>query len=359
MQENIAVISLKNIKSNFSAFGRLFPRGVKTYAVVKANAYGHGMERVAECIQNYTDGLVVTSIREGIILRSSGSYQPVLALTPPLDMDDVYLAFYHNLTLTIPSFAALKVVSSAAEKFSITPSVHIKIDTGMNRLGLRGKNAVALFAALKKARAVGVAVTGIYSHLFASENREQSVKQRNEFARMAEIAQDIMGERLHRHLSATGGAILGIAGEEDFFFDGVRLGIGLYGYLPSGMQSVAKTAGVCLRPAMKLYTHNLGAHLFTGDGAGYAVAARSYGHFTAYRLGYADGFSRVQSGGGNLNAVGNLCMDSCIVERNEKRKYGGKKLVFSSVDDLSRKCQTIPYEILCNATKRADLIYVE
>ncbi|MBQ9081238.1 MAG: alanine racemase [Clostridia bacterium] len=351
MQENIAVISLKNIKNNIAAFRSLLAPTAKLYAVVKANAYGHGAERVAESVQSVVDGFVVTSVQEGVSLRFGGvsPEKEILILTPPLGEDDVFLSSLHGLSLTVCSFSSLRTVQKAVQRFGLGVTLHVKVNTGMNRLGLYGAPFIRLCSALKKAQAEGVRIQGLYSHLYSPEQKDAAENQRINFLKSREIAQSKLGP-LFCHLSATGGTLLG----ESYHFNGVRLGIGMYGYLPHGFEIFEQN--LALRPTMKLYTHALQTHRFTGGGVGYAKSKKEYGNLTAYRLGYADGFLRT-GGGGRLNAIGNLCMDGCITEG--KCAYGKKKPVFFSVSALANRAQTIPYEALCAATKRARFEYVE
>lgn len=345
MQENTAVVSLKNIKNNIVAFRARLSSSVKLYAVVKANAYGHGAERVAESIQNLVDGFVVTSVEEGIRLRVGGAVKEILVLTPPLGEDDVFFAYAHGLSLTVCSLASFRVIAEAVQKLGVSAEVHLKVNTGMNRLGLCGAPFSRLCAAL--AETEEIRIKGLYSHLYAPALAEEARKQRDCFLRAKEVAEQKFGQ-ITCHLSATGGTLLG----ENYHFDGIRLGIGMYGYLPDGFESFQGELN--LRPAMKLYTHALQSHRFTGGGLGYAVAQQEYDYLTGYRLGYADGFLR---SGKALRAVGNLCMDSCLVKG--RRNYGERKLVFSSVSALAKRANTIPYEVLCAATKRAEFEYVE
>lgn len=345
MQENTAIISLKNIRHNISVFRSLLPPQTAFIAVVKANAYGHGAERVAESVENLADGFAVTDVAEGIALRFYIK-KPVLVLTPPLDEEDVFLAVKHSLTLTVCNFSSLRILSRAAEKYDLTPIVHLKVDTGMNRLGLHGGAFRNLcLSAVKNAR---IRVSGIYSHLYAPQDSAAREEQRKRFICEKEVAENIFG-KLTAHLAATGGATAG----ERFAFDAVRVGLGIYGYLPDGLYLSAEEAG--LRPAMKLYTHTLQTHSFSGGGIGYRRAERTYGSLTAYRVGYADGFPR--NGRAGLAAEGTLCMDGCISER--RGIYGKRKLIFSNAAKVAAETGTIVYETLCDATRRARIEYVE
>ncbi len=347
MQENIAVISLKNIAHNFSVFRALLSKGARLYAVVKADAYGHGAERVAERLEGAADGFVVTSVREGIALRIGGVRGEILVLTPPLGEDDVFFGMAHGLTFTVCSFASLRVLAAAAEKFGRTAEAHVKINTGMNRLGLSGAPLRRLFSELAERQSVRV--KGVYSHLYAPADEEASERQRALFRDAAAAARDRFGD-IVCHLSATGGILRG----EAYHFGGARLGIGMYGYLPEGFRSEAEWLG--LRPAMRLYTHVLQSRRFAGGGVGYQRAPREYGFLTTCRLGYADGFLRA-GGGGRLRAIGNLCMDGCV--REGRAVYGCRRAVFFSADAVAREAGTIPYEVLCAAARRAVREYVE
>lgn len=345
MQENVAVISLKNIKSNIRILRSLLPPATRFYAVVKANAYGHGAERVAESIQASVDGFAVTSVLEGIALRGYVGKE-ILVFTPPLDEEDVFLSATHDLTLTVCNFSSLRITTACAEKYGLTVKAHLKVNTGMNRLGLQGAPFSRLCALAAKSK--GVRITGIYSHLYAPHKDSASEKQREIFLHERAVAERELGG-LFAHLSATGGIVRGAK----YAFDGVRAGIGIYGYLPQGLALDGRDLG--LRPAMKLYTRAMQTHTFTGGGVGYFEAKKEYRALTAYRLGYADGFSR--NGRAGLRAEGKLCMDSCISVG--KAVYGGKKLVFSDAGKIARETDTISYEILCAATRRARFVYVE
>lgn len=343
MQENIAVVYLNRIRDNARRIGRLLPPCVKLYAVVKANAYGHGILPVAEAIEPLCDGFVVTSVVEGMFLRQGGIRKEVLVLTPPLDGEDVFYAATHDLTLTVCDFASAKIVVGASERFRLSPIVHLKVNTGMNRLGECGKSFRKVCNYLKSAG--HARVQGIYSHLYCPSDRESALRQRLLFLSERAVAEERFG-RLTAHLAASGGVLQG----EEFCMDAVRVGICLYGYAPTGLEGAAQPLG--LRPAMELYTHVLQSHDFIGGGIGYRQATKSYGRLSVCRLGYADGFFR---GGGVMNAEGNLCMDSLIL--SGKGHSGQRKQVFSDGKLLAEGQGTIVYETLCNATRRASFEY--
>jgi alanine racemase len=340
MQKNIAVISLRRIKANGKIVRRLVPQGCKVIAVVKANAYGHGLIPVAEALEEIVDGFAVTDIAEGILLRMSGREKPILVFTPPLDEEDVFLAAMHDLTLTVCNFSSFRLMKRVAEKYSIPVRAHIKVNTGMNRLGLCDTSFKTLCREMSGQNFVKI--EGIYSHLYAPEG-EAAILQRRAFLSERAVAEGYFG-RLTAHLAATGGILRG----EEFCLDCVRAGICLYGYVPNGFKNVG------FLPAMKVYTHCIQSHRFFGGGIGYGKAEKDYGNLSVYRLGYADGLPRNDRAFG---AIGKLCMDSCI--REEKAAFGKRKLVFSDAAKVASENGTIPYEVLCAATRRAKFEYTE
>ena len=343
MQELLVVVSVKNILRNIALWKGKLKAGTKFYAVVKANAYGHGAERVAEAIESAVDGFAVATVEEGVALRVAGVEKEILLLSPVLTEEEAVYAARHGLTLCLCSLAAFFTARRAAEKYGLTFRGQIKVDTGMNRLGVRGAPLTRLCRLL--AADPRFAVTGVYSHLYLPGDRAESEKQRQRFLSETKRVSDILGP-LPRHLSATGGILLG----EEFLFDAVRVGIGIYGYLPAGVKKE-----VALFPAMKIYAAAEGSHRFSGGGAGYAKATKEYKDITVYRLGYADGFLR-GGGGAELGAEGNLCMDGCIAAG--RKKYGEKKVVLSSAERVAEQSGTIACEVLCAVGKRAHFEYV-
>jgi alanine racemase len=210
----------------------------------------------------------------------------------------------------------------------------------MNRLGLCDTSFKTLCREMSGQNFVKI--EGIYSHLYAPEG-EAAILQRRAFLSERAVAEGYFG-RLTAHLAATGGILRG----EEFCLDCVRAGICLYGYVPNGFKNVG------FLPAMKVYTHCIQSHRFFGGGIGYGKAEKDYGNLSVYRLGYADGLPRNDRAFG---AIGKLCMDSCI--REEKAAFGKRKLVFSDAAKVASENGTIPYEVLCAATRRAKFEYTE
>lgn len=322
MQKTLSVIDLRAIRSNALRVRQLLGTR-KFYAVVKADAYGHGAEEVARYIEDIADGFCVAIMDEGAALRISGVSKPVLVFTPPLDSSDAERARFYNLTVTVNSVQTARLVKGIP--------CHIKVNTGMNRLGCNLNELAAVLDSLDPDR-----TEGIYSHLYAPESTERSLRQLKIFERAEELAKSKVGH-IWAHIAASGGIIRG----GKFLKDGARCGILLYGYAPSGF----KPNG--FQPALKVYARRTQVTPFIGGGIGYNAADKNYKNLSAYRLGYADGFLR-----GVPLGEKTLCMDAFI-------KDGGKDLecVMSNADVYAKRCGTISYEVLTSVTHRSERIY--
>lgn len=323
MQKTLAVVNLNNLKHNARLVKKIL--GSRTfYAVVKADGYGHGGARVALAIEHIVDGFCVSITDEGAALRLAGISKPVLVLTPPLGHDDVLRAKFYNLTLTVNSESTAKLVGDCP--------CHIKVNTGMNRLGCTLSELPHVLKALKKSQ-----IEGVYSHLYSPSNPVASGRQLQLFNRAEELVKGV-NPNTCAHLAASGGLLSG----KKYLKDGARVGILLYGYTPEGFSADVK-------PVLKVFARRTQVTKFIGGGAGYSAATKNYGSLSTYRLGYADGFARTVPLG-----VNNLCMDAFL-------RDGGKKIepVLQNAADYARQCGTISYEVLCAATRRAEIIYEE
>ena len=321
MQRTLSVVNLTAIRENALKVKSLAGKS-KFFAVVKADAYGHGAERVARHIEDVADGFCVALIEEGISLRVAGITKQILVLTPPLDGYDVSRSRAYNLTVTVNSVGCARLACG-------TPC-HIKVNTGMNRLGCNTGELPDVLRALPSE-----SVEGVYSHLFAPQDEAASFNQLKIFERAVRLVKTFKHNAC-AHLSASGGILRG----GKFLFDGVRCGILLYGYNPSGFDF-----GVT--PALKVYARRTQTAEFIGGGAGYAYASKNYKRLSAYRCGYADGFKRTVALGEN-----NLCMDAFVSERDDDMLC-----VFGNADDYARRCGTISYEALTDVTRRSEIIY--
>ena len=323
MQRTVSEISLPAIRRNALRIKAKAGKA-KFFAVVKADAYGHGAEEVSRYIEDITDGFCVAIIEEGIALRVAGINRPVLVLTPPLDEYDAERAKAYGLTLTVNSVQTAKLIKGAP--------CHIKINTGMNRLGCNLNELTDVLNSLSPE-----SIEGVYSHLFAPQDERSSANQLATFEKAVKAVKAVNGEAV-AHLAASGGILRG----GKYLLDGVRSGILLYGYAPSGF--FVKD----FEPALKVYARRTQVTRFIGGGVGYNFADRNYKTLSSYRCGYADGFSRIIPLGEKT-----LCMDAYV------SKEGGEvACVMDDADEYARRAGTISYEVLTRVTSRSEKIYV-
>ncbi|MDE6677013.1 MAG: alanine racemase, partial [Clostridia bacterium] len=331
MQNVLTVISLKNIKSNALVFKRLAKKPL--IAVVKDDAYGHGAEEVARAIEDTVDGFAVATVDEGATLKIAGIQKDILVLTPPLSEEEVVRIYCLGLVATVSSTAALKLILRAQEKFGFSLRAHIAVNTGMNRYGFRPERAKG---ACRAAAVGGVSVEGVYSHYYAPENERIRHVQAGAFEEACKAVREYFPNAM-RHIAATGGTLAG--GE---LYDAVRIGIGLYGYLPGGFESFE----IQLKPAMKIYATVAQGGKFTGGGAGYNIVKKDYEKVHTLRLGYGDGFHR--SGG---IGIGKLCMDAAI--REGRGDFGMRRIAVKDISAYAKSIGTTEYEVLVGAGKKS------
>lgn len=337
MQNVLTVISLKHIKANALAFKRISNKPM--IAVVKDDAYGHGSLETARAIEEIVDGFAVATVDEGAALRAAGIQKEILVLTPPLSQEEVVRISYFNLIATISSTAALTLVLRTKEQSAVSVRAHLAVNTGMNRYGFRPERFAG---ACRLAQKGGVAVEGVYSHYYAPENARIRRVQMRTFEKACATVRKYFPNAM-RHIAATGGTLAG--GE---LFDAVRIGIGLYGYLPSGFEKSA----VELKPAMKIYATVAQGGTYLRGGVGYNLAKKKYGKIHTLRLGYGDGFLR--SGG---IGIGKLCMDATV--REGRGEFGTRRVAVKDISAYAKNLGTTEYEVLVNAGKKALRKYVE
>ena len=322
MQKTISLISLGAIENNARIIRQIVGKR-KFFAVVKADAYGHGAERVSQEIERVVDGFCVAIVEEGVCLRLSGITKPILVFCPPLDESDVERCAFYNLTPTVNSVRTAKLVKNL--------SCQIKINSGMNRYGIDLKGLSGVLRTLSAEQ-----IKGVYSHLYAPQDEKICAEQLKIF----EDAQSLTkakNKTAVAHLSASAGIFRG----ENYLKDGVRCGILLYGYPPQNCTAQG------FKPALKVLARKVQTSRCVGKGAGYFVTDGQYKRLSAYRLGYADGFLRSCGLG-----VGNLCMDAFISERTDDLIT-----VFDDAESTAKNNNTITYETLCQVTARSEKIY--
>lgn len=353
------VLDAQALAHNYGVLRSKTAPGTALLGVVKAMAYGSDSLFVAQTLaQLGIDYLAVAYVPEGVALREAGIHIPILVLHPQLDqIDDLW---NYCLEPSVYSFRILKALSARKEQLPI----HIKLNTGLNRLGFDRKDLAQLGDLLNQTP--HLTRTGILSHLAASEDPEQDEYTRGqwaEFTAMSEELAEKTGGFTYRHLCNTSG----ILRFPEAHFNLVRSGIGLYGY-PNDREMEREFI-----PFASLYTVISQIHdLKAGHGIGYnrAEVAKQPMKIATLPIGHADGISRIYGlgkGGVWINdqwapIVGNVCMDMIMVNVSDiKCAEGDEVVVFDKkhrADQLAEGAGTISYELLTALSRRIKRSYL-
>lgn len=359
-----AEIDLRQIKANFRTL-LAANQGRALMAVVKADAYGHGAVPVARaCLEAGAVWLGVAVPEEGVQLREAGIEAPVLVLGASVPGDESVAAAY-SLTLTVATHESVEALCRASAG-SRPLRVHMKIDTGMGRLGFLPSDAVSASLRLQEN---GIFVDGIFTHL-ATADEIDTAYALSQLQRFAEVRAALSEAGLRPrwyHVGNTAGIKQSFPDECNM----ARSGIGIYGYSPS--PALAENAPVV--PAMSWRAHvvsvrRLPAGSFISYGATYATPRETT--IVALPVGYAHGFTRrlshrahVLLGGRRFPVVGVICMDQCLVDVGDYPAYVGEEAVLMgrqggeqiTADDLAIASGTISDEIICEVSRRVPRVY--
>ncbi|RRJ64283.1 alanine racemase [Paenibacillus oralis] len=370
-----AEIDLDALEANFSALRRRLPADMKLLACVKANAYGHGAVLVAKELERIgADYLSVAFLDEALELRRAGIKLPILVLgyTPP---HGVRTAWEHDITLNVFSDEVLEAIASLAPAaFPRKLKVHIKIDSGMGRLGLLpGDGAVAF---VRKAMQIPqVEVEGLFTHFSTADDADKTYTL-EQFRRFQGVVNALREHEIEIPIIHTGNSAISIDLPE-LSLRMVRIGIALYGLYPSG--EVRKDE-VKLTPVLSLKTRlvwvkTLPPHSAVSYGARYVTRREEL--IGTLPIGYADGYSRMLSGkaqvlirGRRVPVVGTICMDQCMVslqalaDEAEEIQAGEEVVLIGqqsgeeiSAGELASALGTIHYEVVCMLAHRIPRVY--
>lgn len=362
VHETVLEVNLNAIVHNFNFYKSHLAPGVKMVCMVKANAYGAGAVEIAKTLQYHRcDYLAVAVPEEGEELRQNGVSLPIIVLNAEVNgFEDLYL---NDLEPEIYNFRMLNAFIREADRRGITNfPVHIKIDTGMHRLGFVEDEVPQVIDILKAQK--GLMVKSVFSHLAASESwafDDFSNTQIDTLNRIAEQIKQGMGYHLMKH-------VLNSAGIERFdthHWDMTRLGIGLYGISASGLSGLQN---VCTLRTTILQIKNVPQGETVGYGRKGTLDKPT--RVATIRIGYADGLDRkfgnrhgwVTVNGQKAPIIGNVCMDLCMIDiTNIQCQEGDSVIIFGdspTVIELAESIQTIPYEILTSISPRVKRIFV-
>lgn len=359
-------VNLSQLSRNLQAI-REKVSPAKVMIVLKANAYGHGLTEVAKYLDPQVDYIGVAVLEEGILLREIGVQTPILVLGG-IWGNQIPAYIENDLTLTAPSVERLEQIDQAAEAQGKKARVHLKVDTGMERIGVHYYNADKLLDAALQCR--HVEVEGIFSH-FANSDTADLSHARLQLERFNEALRFYEKRGLPipiRHM-ANSGAILQLP---DSYFDMVRPGILFYGVYPS--PEAQRTVDV--KPALAWKSRVV---YFKVTQPGHPV---SYGstwqsdhnvRVVTVPVGYGDGYFRGMSNkaqviihGVRYPQVGRICMDQVMVNIEADSAFNGDEVILIgeakngervTVEELAEWANTIPYEILTNINTRVPRVY--
>lgn len=367
----IAEINLDNIAHNVKQICKQTNKNTMVMAIVKADAYGHGSLEVSKtCLYNGASCLGVATCDEGVYLRKNNIFEPILLLGHTIysKFEDV---INYNLTQTIFSYETAKVLSDYATKLAKEVSIHIKIDTGMGRLGFfpsdKSLQEIILISKLPFLK-----ITGVFTHFASSDAEDKSfaMEQFNKFKIFVDKIKKSGINNIVTHCSNSG-AILDL---KEFNLDMVRAGIIIYGVYPS---DEIKNK-INLLPAMSLKTHiSLIKEFPPNTSVGYSRTyfTNKVTKIATIPVGYADGYARIMSNKANViirgqfaPVIGSICMDQMMVDvthienvhiNDTVTLLGEQNSSKITADDLANLQQTISYEVFCSIGKRVPRVYIK
>lgn len=362
-----AEINLNNIKHNFHALKNTLKSYTKVCCVVKADAYGHGAVEVAKMLQQEkADYFSVARFEEAVELRNNNIHTPILCMGY-ISECDIEEAINRYIGITVYSYEMAKIINQKAGKLGKKASIHIKIDTGMSRLGfLTDDNSINDILKLKEL--INLNIDGIYTHFATADetDKKETYLQLERYKKVIDALEKTNIDIQFKHVSNTA-AIIDL---KELGFNMVRLGIGLYGHYPS--DEVSKE--VELKPAMKLKTIITNIKTVapgTKVSYGYTYEFKEASTLATLAIGYADGFDRTQNNpkvmvnGILCDVVGRICMDQCMVKIPEGLNVNIEDEVLImgdevrvTAEDLASRRGTINYEVLCSVSRRVTRDYI-
>ena len=353
-------VNLDAIVHNYRYFRSLLKASTKMIAMVKAEAYGLGAVEISRTLQSQgCDAVAVAVVDEGIRLRQAGISIPILVMNP--DISVLPLCYEYHLEPEIYSFALLRAFLECGQRLGIRQyPIHLKLDTGMHRLGFTQADIPTLLALLQSQKTL--MLSSVFTHLAGSDEAcfdDYTTLQWQAFDAMSSQIRAAFPYAIDRH-------ILNSAGIERFTqwqCERVRLGIGLYGISPVNQQALMQVASF---KTQILQLH----HYAKGESIGYSRKAylERDSVVATIPVGYADGFLRRNKGGEVLvngrraRLLGNICMDACMVDVTDipDVKEGDTVVLFGdslSISQVAERLDTIPYEILTSVSQRVKRVY--
>ena len=364
--ETVLEINFNNLVNNFNHYRSLIKPETKLMVMVKAFGYGSGNFEVSNILQfHHADYLTVAFADEGVELRRAGINLPIMVMSPEVNSYDNIIRYH--LEPEVFSFRNLEMIERAMEAMGVTSplNVHIKLDTGMHRLGFSKKELPELIRRIKQNPLIHV--QSVFSHLATADNPDEdefTLSQIHCFEEGSQMIVDAFPHKVIRHILNTAG----ITRFTQYQFDMVRLGIGLYG-VPTCKADEGKLDTVV---SLKT-TINQIKEIPAGDSIGYNRHGRATRDLRIgiIPIGYADGLSRLLGNGNGtfyvneqpVSIIGDICMDMCMLDLTDvEAKEGDTVVIFNAehkINDIAKACKTIPYEVMTSVSQRVKRVYYQ
>jgi alanine racemase len=363
-------IDARAARKNYATFRNLIGKNVMLWAVVKSNAYGHGLYAFSKLMDRIgADGFCVDSVVEGLALRREGIQKPILVLGPTLPARYVEAA-ENGITITISTADGL----AALAKAKMVPDYHVKIDTGMHRQGFYGKDIPKVIKNILKDKKLAVALRGIYTHFASAKDVNYpgyTEMQFGKFQKTDTLFRKAGFKNLMCHAAATGGTLCG----KKYHLDAVRIGIGLYGLWPSKELEIQLGEKIVLRPVLSWRAAITETkRLRVGDYVGYDLAERISREtmMAIVPVGYWHGLPRSLSSigeaivnGRRAKVLGRISMDMTVVALSGAARPGNVATLIGkdgndeiSAWEPSQKSGTTYYEFLTRLNPLMERIIV-
>ena len=342
-------IKLNNIKENVSKIVDKYNNYKYYFGVVKADCYGHsGIETIQAIIDGGCNYLAVALLEEALEIRKKIKDIPIICLGY-ISTDYIDICAENNITITVNS---VEYAEELIKKNISSIKVHLKVDTGMHRLGISDQSDFNYVYNLLKNK---VNIEGLYTHIYNAQDENDTI---NQFDKFKKITSSINLKDIPIiHISASETIVLHDKME---FVNGCRLGIIIYGF--------TKDKALNLKSTFTLHSEIIQIHnLESGDNLGYGVyKVLRNTRVAVVQIGYADGIIRENTGRSvfinnrKYKIMGNICMDMLFIEIDEKVKLYDDVIILKDIDhieEVATHLNTIPYEIICSISKRVPRIY--
>ncbi len=336
---------------------------------IKANAYGHGLVPIAKAAAaSGIDYLAVAHLQEGVTLRQEGILLPILVLGA-IHEDQIVDLLQFNLEFSISSLYKARLVKEACEKISQKCRVHIEVDTGMQRTGVRVESALKLFSFLQEFPQF-FEIKGIYSHLATGDRPLDPFALCQIQAFQTLLQNPLFGNTpLIRHLANSGGVLY----YPSSYLDMVRPSLLTFGYAPKEASPSLRGVNPCFSVRTKVSYFKV-VEANQGISYGHAYITPKKTRIITVPIGYGDGYRRCLSNkaevlirGKRFPLVGAVCMDQCMVDVGDREVFVGEEVVLIGrqgdeeikLEEIAKLYETIPYEVLCSFNDRLPRVYRE